>query len=92
MKTVRPRLRAPVGGVALAIAIVALVAPALSDSAAAQRRRGAARPSNSSVYYPNCAAARAAGAAPIYRGQPGYRPALDRDNDGVACEPYRRRR
>jgi Uncharacterized protein conserved in bacteria len=39
-----------------------------------------------SAYYKNCDAARAAGAAPIYRGQPGYRPALDRDNDGVACE------
>jgi hypothetical protein len=39
-----------------------------------------------SVYYPNCTAARAAGAAPIYRGQPGYRPGLDRDGDGVACE------
>ncbi|MGX1857075.1 excalibur calcium-binding domain-containing protein [Dietzia sp. NPDC055340] len=24
--------------------------------------------------------------APIYRGQDAYRPALDRDNDGVACE------
>ncbi|MBV7266694.1 excalibur calcium-binding domain-containing protein [Erythrobacter ani] len=44
------------------------------------------------VYYRNCDAARAAGAAPIYRGQPGYRSALDRDNDGVACEPYRGRR
>ncbi len=40
----------------------------------------------SSVYYPNCRAACDAGAAPIYRGQPGYRPPLDRDNDGVACE------
>ncbi|WP_334172445.1 excalibur calcium-binding domain-containing protein [Sinomonas sp.] len=38
------------------------------------------------VYYANCAAARAAGAAPIYRGQPGYRSALDRDGDGIACE------
>ena len=38
------------------------------------------------VYYKNCAAARAAGAAPIHRGQPGYRSELDRDNDGVACE------
>ncbi|WP_374470954.1 excalibur calcium-binding domain-containing protein [Phenylobacterium sp.] len=34
----------------------------------------------------NCAAARAAGAAPLRRGQPGYGPHLDRDNDGVACE------
>lgn len=39
-----------------------------------------------SVYYQNCAAARAAGAAPIYSGEPGYRSALDRDGDGVACE------
>lgn len=38
------------------------------------------------VYYRNCSAARAAGAAPIYFGEPGYRPALDRDRDGVACE------
>ncbi|MCU1647072.1 MAG: hypothetical protein JWN03_7347 [Nocardia sp.] len=38
------------------------------------------------VYYKNCSEARAAGAAPILRGEPGYRSALDRDNDGVACE------
>jgi len=43
-------------------------------------------PANSNVYYQNCDAARRAGAAPLYRGQPGYRAALDRDNDGVACE------
>lgn len=34
----------------------------------------------------NCAEARAAGAAPVYRGDPGYGPHLDRDNDGVGCE------
>lgn len=39
-----------------------------------------------STYYASCADARAAGAAPLYRGQPGYRPGLDRDGDGVACE------
>ncbi len=38
------------------------------------------------AYYANCAAAKAAGAAPLYAGQPGYRAALDRDKDGVACE------
>lgn len=38
------------------------------------------------VYYPNCAAARAAGAAPVRRGQPGYGAHLDRDGDGVGCE------
>ena len=39
-----------------------------------------------SVYYSNCAEARAAGAAPVRRGQPGYAPHLDRDNDGIGCE------
>lgn len=38
------------------------------------------------VYYANCSAAKQAGAAPLYRGQAGYRPALDSDDDGVACE------
>jgi hypothetical protein len=38
------------------------------------------------VYYANCSAARAAGAAPLYAGEPGYRSRLDRDGDGVACE------
>jgi hypothetical protein len=38
------------------------------------------------VYYANCAAARAAGKAPLYRGEPGYRSGLDRDSDGIACE------
>lgn len=43
-------------------------------------------PGGGDAYYPNCAAARAAGAAPLRRGEPGYRPKLDRDNDGIACE------
>ncbi len=38
------------------------------------------------VYFANCAAARAAGAAPLREGEPGYRTGLDRDRDGVACE------
>lgn len=42
--------------------------------------------SSDSVYYANCTEARAAGAAPILVGEPGYRSALDRDKDGVACE------
>lgn len=44
--------------------------------------------SGSSWSYRNCAAARAAGAAPIYRGQPGYGAHMDGDGDGIACEPY----
>lgn len=36
--------------------------------------------------YRNCGEARAAGAAPLHRGDPGYSPRLDRDGDGLACE------
>lgn len=43
-------------------------------------------PAPAAVYFANCTAARAAGAAPLYAGQAGYRPALDRDSDGIACE------
>lgn len=39
-----------------------------------------------SVYFENCDAARAAGAAPVRSGDPGYRSGLDRDGDGVGCE------
>jgi excalibur calcium-binding domain-containing protein len=42
--------------------------------------------SSSDVYYDNCSEVRAAGAAPIRRGEPGYGSHLDRDNDGIACE------
>ena len=38
------------------------------------------------IYFANCSEARAAGAAPIRVGEPGYRSGLDRDKDGVACE------
>ena len=38
------------------------------------------------VGYKNCTEARNAGVTPIYRGQAGYAPHLDRDNDGIACE------
>lgn len=41
--------------------------------------------------YRNCREARAAGAAPLYRGQPGYGAHMDGDGDGIACEPYRGR-
>jgi hypothetical protein len=36
--------------------------------------------------YRSCAEAEAAGASPLYAGQPGYSSKLDRDSDGVACE------
>ncbi len=36
----------------------------------------------------DCASARRMGIAPLYKGFPGYRGSLDRDGDGIACEPY----
>lgn len=42
--------------------------------------------SSSGGTFRNCAEARAAGKAPVRRGQPGYGPHLDRDGDGVGCE------
>ena len=39
----------------------------------------------------SCAAARAAGVAPMRRGDSAYNPNLDGDGDGIACEPIRRR-
>lgn len=44
------------------------------------------QPAPQSTYYPNCSAARAAGAAPLYAGQAGYGSHLDGDGDGIACE------
>ena len=39
-------------------------------------------------YWRNCSEAKAAGVAPLQSWEAGYRPALDRDADGEACEPY----
>lgn len=43
-------------------------------------------PAAPAVGFANCTEARAAGAAPLHAGSPGYAPKLDRDGDGVACE------
>ena len=46
----------------------------------------APEPTPAHVHFSSCKQAREAGAAPLYRGDPGYSSKLDRDNDGVACE------
>lgn len=38
-------------------------------------------------YYSGCNEVRAAGRAPLYKGEPGYREGMDGDGDGIACEP-----
>ncbi|WP_092965944.1 excalibur calcium-binding domain-containing protein [Agromyces sp. CF514] len=37
-------------------------------------------------YYQNCDAVRAAGAAPIHPGDPGWQSKFDRDGDGIGCD------
>ncbi len=66
--------------------------PGLSrDAARARAPDRAPSPAPSGVYFRNCKEAWAAGAAPLRRGQPGYRSEMDGDGDGIACEPYRGR-
>lgn len=68
--------------------------PAKGPSRTPTPPQGAPKPKSSptpapgpkDVTYKNCAEAKAAGAAPIRRGQPGYGKHLDRDNDGIACD------
>ena len=65
----------------------AATTPPLIDAPVATGRppsRTTAAPGNLS--YANCDAVRAAGAAPIRVGDPGYTKKLDRDGDGIGCE------
>jgi hypothetical protein len=55
----------------------------------ASRNLGRERAPEPGAFYRNCDAALAAGVAPIYYGEPGYRAEMDGDGDGIACEPYR---
>ncbi|MFF2246827.1 DUF1524 domain-containing protein [Arthrobacter sp. NPDC058130] len=63
----------------------AAAAPAPAQAPAQVQVAPAPAPA-AAVSYANCAAVRAAGAAPIRAGQPGYSAKLDRDGDGVGCE------
>lgn len=67
----------------VALGAPAPVAPAPAPAPVAP---APAAPAPAAAYYANCAAARAAGVAPLYEGQAGYRAGLDRDLDGIACE------
>lgn len=60
--------------------------PAVAAPKPAPKPAAKPAPKPAAASYPNCSAAKAAGAAPLHRGQPGYSSKLDRDGDGVACE------
>ena len=50
------------------------------------QKKSESAPEPQKEFYANCKEAKAAGAAPMYKGDPGYRPELDRDGDGSACD------
>lgn len=67
--------------------LLSAVGGGASSVGASEASNDSGKPTSiTNVYYKNCTEARQAGAAPIYRGEPGYRPGLDRDNDGIAYE------
>ena len=41
------------------------------------------------LHFSSCKEARAAGYSHMRRGEPGYSPHLDRDNDGIACDKHK---
>jgi len=55
-------------------------------SSSTSSKSDGAKPKRTGTAFRNCSAARAAGAAPVGRGDAEYGPHLDRDNDGVGCE------
>ena len=57
-----------------------------AESAPQPAQELAPAPAAPGAAFANCFEARAAGAAPLYRGMPGYAPRMDGDGDGVACE------
>lgn len=57
-----------------------------ANSESESRKKSESEPEPQKEFYANCKAAKAAGAAPLYRGDPGYSEDLDRDGDGIACE------
>jgi hypothetical protein len=71
--------------------VIALATGFVLGASLSSERGGESQPLSGTRYYPNCAAARSAGMAPLSVGEPGYRDELDRDGDGIACEPLRRR-
>ncbi|RYV51725.1 DUF1524 domain-containing protein [Pengzhenrongella frigida] len=73
-------------GVAPPAAAAAAPAPAPAPAEPAPAPDAAPVPAPAEAAFENCAAARAAGAAPVHVGEPGYAAHLDGDGDGVGCE------
>ncbi|MDP8927287.1 MAG: excalibur calcium-binding domain-containing protein [Actinomycetota bacterium] len=60
--------------------------PPAAPKQLARKAPAAPAPAPAAKMYANCSEAKAAGAAPLRRGETGYSSSLDRDGDGIACE------
>ncbi|MEV2221752.1 MULTISPECIES: excalibur calcium-binding domain-containing protein [Nocardia] len=58
---------------------------AIDTGSAATGSAGMSQTGSAGGAFANCDEARAAGRAPLFRGEPGYGPHLDPDGDGFAC-------
>ncbi|WP_040775302.1 excalibur calcium-binding domain-containing protein [Nocardia pneumoniae] len=95
MNVRRLTVSAAVAGMTLLAAPAALAAPPTGSSgtgsSAVDTGSGATGSANLSQTgsaggaFANCDEARAAGRAPLVRGEPGFGPHLDPDGDGFAC-------
>ncbi len=65
---------------------VVVTPPAPAPVVVAPEPAPAPAPAPVDVYYENCDAVRAAGAAPISKGSPGFQRKFDRDKDGIGCD------
>ena len=92
-----PHASVPRKGRTMALPASPAELPVGDDSAWAERSEdrpvaaaSATAAAQSGVAYSGCNQVRAAGKAPLYAGQPGYREDMDGDGDGIACEPHLR--
>ncbi|MGV9617068.1 excalibur calcium-binding domain-containing protein [Nocardia xishanensis] len=94
MNVRRLTVSAAVAGLTILAAPAALAAPtgsagtgssAIDTGSAATGSAGVSQTGSAGGAFANCDDARAAGRAPIFRGEPGYGPHLDPDGDGFAC-------
>lgn len=84
--TAEPALTAPPAATSASVAPRRTTKPTKVPRRTVQPEPEHEPPQPADVYYANCSEVRAAGAAPIRRGDPGYSRKLDRDGDGIACE------
>jgi hypothetical protein len=80
------RRRRSLAGLVMAMVVASCAVPGATETPTARPTPRATPTPAPTALYRNCEAVRAASAAPLRSGQPGYNRDLDGDGDGVACE------